>query len=344
MSRIWVRLWLGIVAAGVGLIIFTVLSLIVVDRVFRRTAQSESSLGSVIVLVGMACGALFTVGVALWLAWHLMRPIVAISEAARLITRGDLSVRATTQTRGKNEITQLLQDFNVMAESLEKLETERKSTTATIAHELRTPITVLRGRLAALRDGVFEFSKAELDILLQQTELLARLVEDLRILSLAEVGKLSLELAEIEFAALVRTTVSSFETQAAAKQVRLELCVPEHVTVYGDEVRLRQVIANLLANAIHFTPEGGRVGVRLEARENKMSLEIRDSGEGVPKENLPHLFNRFYKSDDAKSGSGLGLAIVKSFVELHGGQVSAANHLEGGAVFRVTLPARAINT
>jgi two-component system, OmpR family, sensor histidine kinase BaeS len=224
-----------------------------------------------------------------------------------------------------------------MADSLEKLETERKTTTATIAHELRTPLTVLRGRIAALRDGVFEVSPSELTILLEQTELLARLAEDLRILSLADVGKLTLELSEVDFAALAKNVVASFETQAEAKHVRLEVCVPASANIRADEVRLRQVMSNLLDNALRFTPEGGRVRVRLETKPREIILEIHDNGEGIAAEDLPHVFDRFYKSDDNKSGSGLGLAIVKSLVALHGGKVSAANHAEGGAVFQVVL-------
>jgi two-component system, OmpR family, sensor histidine kinase BaeS len=340
MNRIWLRLWLGMVAAGFSVILAMVITTLVVRSLFDTVLQQRESVATAIILAGIVVlGSALTMGVAAYLAWQLARPLMAVSKAARLVAEGDLSARVQTKSRGKDEITQLLHDFNGVASSREKLETERKSTTAIIAHELRTPMTVLQGRLAALRDGVFEVTPAEIAILLQQTEMLTRLVEDLRVLSLVEVGKMSLELAEVNLTQLIKDVVLGFEPQATTKGVRLEVCTPYLFTLRADATRLQQIVSNLLDNAIKFTPRGGRVQLGLAQKELELVLTIRDTGSGISEESLSRMFDRFYQGDTRGiGGSGLGLAVVKSLVDLHGGRVSVVNHAEGGAVFCVFLP------
>ncbi len=224
-----------------------------------------------------------------------------------------------------------------MATSLERLETERLATTATIAHELRTPIAVLRARLTALQDGVFELGHHEIPLLIQQTDLLVRLVDDLRYLSLADAGKLELTFAPCDLAALVKDVIAGFEPRAGAKGVRLEVCADE-APLSGDAARLRQVITNLLDNALKFTPEGGCITAVVKTEGESVSLSVQDTGPGLDEGVEMRIFERFYHPDDDASGSGLGLAIVKLLVEHHGGRVEVKNALEGGAVFQVSLP------
>lgn len=257
---------------------------------------------------------------------------------------GDLSARALLpmgEQRGLgsapgDEAVRLVYDFNAMAASLERLETERQATAASIAHELRTPLAVLQARLATLRDGVFPLDLREVGLLEQQTSLLARLVEDLRHLSLAEAGRLTLNLHACDLSALVKDVVASFEPHAAAKGVRLEVWA-EETTLTGDAARLRQAVANLIDNALRFAPEAGSVTVTLKAQEGGATLFVRDTGPGLGEGDEARVFERFYRADAERSGSGLGLAIVRSIVELHGGRVAAMNAPEGGAVFRVSL-------
>jgi len=195
----------------------------------------------------------------------------------------------------------------------------------------------LQARLAALRDGVFALDAREVQLLAQQTDLLARLVEDLRTLSLTEAGKLTLNLHTCDLSALVKDVVEGFEPRAAAKGIRLEVCAQE-ATLIGDAARLRQSVANLLDNALRFTPEAGSVAVALQTGQAGVSLLVRDTGPGIAKGTQAQVFERFYRADADRSGSGLGLAIVRSLVELHGGRVEAMNAPEGGAVFQVSLP------
>jgi two-component system, OmpR family, sensor histidine kinase BaeS len=343
VNRIWVRLWLGIMTAFAGIVLSFEVAKLLAGAVFRVIPVRDTE--TAVAVWGSVGGSVLSVLLAALIAWYLARPLSAVSKAARQVAKGNLSARARLPTakRGRlvsqwsGEAAILLHDFNVMAGSLEKLETERQATTAAIAHELRTPLAVLQARLAALRDGVFNLDLHEIHLLAQQTELLARLVEDLRSLSLADVGKLTLDLQTCDFAALVNEVVASFEPRASAKRVKLEVHT-ENVILVGDATRLRQVVANLLDNALRFTPEAGSILVTLQTGQGGVTLLVQDSGSGIAEGSQARIFERFYHT--AASGSGLGLAIVKSFVELHGGQVEAANVPEGGAVFRVSLPGR----
>ena len=258
MNRIWVRLWLSILGSFWGLLVALEIAGLPTLFIAQSLAgDSETVLVLVDILVSVVLSVVFTA----LIAWYLAQPLRSLSKAARQVAEGDLSARVGIR-KGKvqlalqrGEVNRLLYDFNAMATSLERLETERLATTAAVAHELRTPIAVLRAHLAALRDGVFELDKDELPLLIQQTDLLTRLVDDLRYLSLADAGKLELMLAPCDLSALVREVVASFEAHAAAQEVRLEN-VLESVKIVGDAARLRQVVSNLLDNALKFTPRG----------------------------------------------------------------------------------------
>ena len=311
MNRIWVSLWLGIMGAFVGLLLSFELAQAVTalaGTVFRGLGENETAL----LICGNLGGIFLSVLFAAFIAWRLARPLSEVSRAARQVSGGDLSVRAQFPSgrwrlgpwsRRNGEVTRLLDDFNAMAASLERLESERQATTAATAHELRTPLAVLQARLTALQDGVFALDLAEVSLLVQQTDLLARLVEDLRNLSLADAGELELTFAPCDLAALVRDAAAGFETRARTKGVRLEVCT-EGAPLQGDAARLRQVVTNLLDNALKFTPQGGCITATVKTEAAGVRLTVQDTGSGIAAGVKARVFERFYHPSDDASGSG----------------------------------------
>ena len=278
-----------------------------------------------------------------WSARRFARPLTHLSAAANRLTSGDLSARAALSrslNRRNDETARLLRDFNVMAASLERLERERRYGVAAIAHELRTPVTVLRGRLEGVRDGVLPASPQELEKLIGHADLLSRLIEDLQLLSLAEAGELRLNLAPVGVQdVLIRLHADHLlAAQAQGINLVLELCA-EPIRVNGDRRRLQQVVQNLLTNALRHTPPHGTVWIKLGAQAGAVHIEIHNTGTGFTAQALNRAFERFYSGPDrerGRGGSGLGLAISKSLIEVHGGSMRLFN-TETGAGVRVTL-------
>jgi signal transduction histidine kinase len=279
---------------------------------------------------------------ALLFAYGLLRPVRELTHAAAQLGRGDLSQRVPV--RGSDEIASLGETFNHMAESLERAETSRRAMTADIAHELRNPLAVQRANLEAMQDGIYPLTVENLEQVLEQNRLLTRLVEDLRTLALVDAGQLALERTPTDFPALVQRMVDRLIPTASAHQVKLSLELPAAPIhpISLDPLRVEQILGNLLSNALHHTPEGGQICLKLASASGAVSLSVRDTGPGIPAEALPHLFERFYRADKARSrvdgGSGLGLTIARQLAEAHGGTLTAANHPEGGAVFTLNLP------
>ena len=322
------------------------------DRV-GETFDSESSPSDFdnqpVLLLTVVLPALLALILAVWLSQRIARPLEAVSQAASEVAAGRLEARVQLtpgQLKSGDEASGLARNFNRMAESLEALERERRESSAAIAHELRTPLTVLRARLQAGVDGVLPLDEAAARILLEQTELLSRLVDDLKILSLADADQLRLNLAPLELCAFVQEQVEGFQGRAAQRDIQLEYqCVERTLFRQADRQRMAQVLFNLLENAIRYTPGGGAVTVRLERHSaegfSRVRLTVEDSGPGIPPDALEHIFERFWRTDASRSrhsgGSGLGLAIVRSIVSLHGGRVWAENRLEGGAKLVIQL-------
>jgi two-component system, OmpR family, sensor histidine kinase BaeS len=299
-------------------------------------------------LNGLLIGAFASIILALVTAYHaakrIAQPIEAVSRAATQMGQGDLSARAPivlTLHHNSFETLTLAQNFNTMAEALERAQQQRRDMTADIAHELRTPLGVMKSRLEALEDGVIPFDVPEVQKLQQHTRLLIRLVEDLRLLSLADSGQLEIHPRVFDLATNARIAVGGFEARANAANVRLHLHAPEKLPFSGDPDRIMQVISNLISNALQHTPAGGEITVKLE-QSDQIKLEVRDSGSGIPENQLERIFDRFHRVDASRSrasgGTGLGLAIVRTIVELHGGTISASNRNQNGAVFTVILP------
>jgi signal transduction histidine kinase len=268
-------------------------------------------------------------------------PIARIAKAAQRLGKGELDVRAPV--KGSQEIRELAETFNKMAADLQHAEQLRTNLMADVSHELRTPLTVLEGNLRAALDGVVPLDEAEVANLYGQTRHLIRLVNDLRELSLAESGQLPLEKVPVNVKALVTETLQTLEPLAAEKNVSLVDEVPSLPEGTIDPIRIRQVLFNLLTNALRHTPQGGKIIVSGKTSHGELLISIRDSGEGLEAEQLASVFDRFYRVDKSRSrdtgGTGLGLAIVKAIIEAHGGKVEAKSAGKGqGCEFVVRLP------
>ena len=241
-----------------------------------------------------------------------------------------------------DEATMLARNFNQMAQSLQTLETERKNLIADIAHELRTPLTILQSRLDAYEDGIVPLSLEEMGKLSLQTQLLTRLVEDLRVLSLAEAGRLTIRKCTLEMGNLLQDVLLGFADHFKAKNIQLHFQTPATLWINADPDRLTQVLVNLFNNALRHTPDNGWVRLELISKNGELLLSLTDSGQGISPENLGKVFNRFFRESEERNresgGTGLGLSIVKTLLELHGGRVEASNAKGAGAQFRVYLP------
>lgn len=279
---------------------------------------------------------------ALLLTYRLLKPIQALTEAAENLGKGDLSQRV--MVNGKDELAVLAHTFNHMVDSLQQAQKSRRDLTADIAHELRTPLSVQRANLEALQDGVFPPTADNLASILEQNILLTRLVSDLRTLALAESGELHLEETATDFSALVGRIVERFKPQADTHQVELITQFDQIIDqpVVLDPMRFEQILINLLSNAIRHTPGNGKINIQVKRISDEIVLTVHDSGQGIPEEALSRVFERFYRADRSRSreagGTGLGLAIALHLAQLHGGDLLASNHPDGGAVFTLRLP------
>ncbi len=278
-------------------------------------------------------------------------PLRELTAASEAIAKGDLSARA--DVHGQDEVAQLADSFNDMAESLAQMERARRHQTADIAHELRTPLTVLQGTLEAMLDGVYPTDQDNLAAALSQTRTLSRLVEDLRLLALADAGKLHLERDCLDLEAFLRKVVDAYRPQAKEQGIALELEAPSTFqkkgkrhdaspTVYADRDRLTQVMGNLLSNSLHYVPQDGHVSVGAREENGEVLVSVIDDGPGLPPEDLSHLFERFWRADRARrratGGSGLGLSIASHIAEAHGGRMWAEETPGGGLTIRFCLP------
>lgn len=291
--------------------------------------------------------ALVALGLAVFSARRITRPLRRLAEASARIAGGDLTQRV--EVPSKDELGELASSFNSMAEALARNEEARRHMVTDIAHELRTPLTVLQGNLEGMLDGVVPLSKDTVATLHQETHLLSRLISDLRELSLAESGRLELHRVPTDLPALVKQAANKMVSQARAKDISLDTQVPPALPYVDlDPDRISQILANLLSNALRHTPNGGRIVLTLEeapdGNDRSVRISVADTGSGIPPEDLPYVFDRFYRADRSRSrstgGSGLGLAIVKQLVQAHGGRIWVESQPGRGAAFYFTLPVR----
>lgn len=284
--------------------------------------------------------ALLAVAVTLLATRRVLDPVSDITRAARRMGGGDLGERVSVG--GPDEIATLAGAFNAMADSLETQDRLRKSMTGDIAHELRTPLSNIRGYLEAIQEGVVEPSPELIASIHEEALHLQRLVDELQDLALAEAGELQIDRRDVALDELLDRVVRAHRPRAEAAGVTLEALLTSGTRASVDPGRIRQVIGNLLDNALRHTGTGGRIVLELEDREGAVMIAVTDDGTGIAAEDLPHVFERLYRADRSRSretgGSGLGLPIARELVRLHGGDITVESRAGEGARFVVELP------
>ncbi len=284
-------------------------------------------------LIGVGIAIILSIVVGSW----LLKPVTQLSAAVQSLGKGDLSARV--KMKGGDELAQLGGTFNQMADSLQRAEQSRKNMTADIAHELRTPLAVQRASLEAMLDGVYPMQEENLQPILEQNILLTHMVDDLRLLALADAGELRLEKVETDLGRLIERVITRFRSQADRRKVRIQYQSMTDTTMMAhvDPLRVEQIITNILSNALRFTPEDGIIQVATQLLPDKIALSIHDSGPGIPEESLQFVFDRFYRVDKGRvreeGGSGLGLAIARHLARAQNGDIKVRNHPNGGAEF-----------
>jgi len=290
--------------------------------------------------IAAAIGILVAAAVGTATARTIAAPLRTFATAATRLGQGDL--RQAVPESGGEELAQVARAFNTMAASLRQAEETRRQLLADIAHELGTPLAVLQANVEGMLDGVVPVGPERLASLHVQTQLLTRLVRDLRDLALAQEGQLPLALRPLDLGALAGEVVGAARSLAEGKAIVLEIpAAPLRVT--ADHDRIAQVLHNLLDNAIRYTPSGGSVHLAASRHDGEVRVEVSDTGPGIPDAELPRIFDRFHRVDRSRSrstgGAGLGLAIVKHLVEAHGGHVWARSHVGAGTTVGFALPA-----
>jgi signal transduction histidine kinase len=271
----------------------------------------------------------------------ISRPFADLTRATRAVAAGQLDSRVPVHYGG--EVGELASAFNVMAQDLARADELRRNLTADVAHELRTPLSVIRGKLEGILDGVYPATPEHLEPVVEETKLLIHLVEDLRVLALAEAGQLPLEKGVMDIGDLLQDAQVNFGPQASDRGVTLALDLPPALPpVSADWRRIAQVLGNLLSNALRHTPQGGCVTLSAAAEAGMVQVTVADTGLGIAPEDLPHVFERFWRGDKSRSrtygGTGLGLAIARHLVEMHGGQIGVESAPGKGSRFQFTLP------
>ncbi len=356
--RLWVQLaWLLTLVAAAGVLVECLLLLGIVSRALERVPASTAAafraavlpdLGGQLpltALFGLAslCGLLLGGGVSLILALgvakRLASPLEEAASAAHALSGGKLETRVEVSPALSGELRRLLESFNEMAQRLQRLDATRRYTNAAIAHELRTPIAAMRGRLAGIRDGVFQPSPAELGKLLIPLETLVRLSDDLQAVMEAETSGFTLHYATLDLGVCLEELVAGL-VMLGGRELNLEC--QSGVRVTGDAVRLRQAVTILIENAFQHTPSDRQVRLRLEACDNLAVISVGDAGQGVSEIECERIFEAFYRGDPARtrnsrSGSGLGLTVARSIIESHGGTIAAGRADLGGLEVTIRL-------
>lgn len=331
----------GVSITANGITVGTVLVGSMIEPVLNPADEDFLSSVNFSIFVTSAAVGLLALVLGSLLFRQITSPLRALSQAAGAIAGGDLTRRVAI--RSDDEIGRVAQSFNQMAEGLAHADAQRRNLIADIAHELRTPLTIIQGNLEALMDGVYDLTPDNIALVHRHTVVLSRLVADLRDLALAEAGQLRLERQRISLTDVIAQVSEGLETQAREKGVTLKTEPSETLPpVEADEQRIAQVLFNLMSNGLRHTPNGGTITTSVELRDGRVLVTVRDTGNGIPPEDLPHVFERFYRADRSRAratgGSGLGLTIAKQIVEAHGGQIWAQSWLGAGSTFGFSLP------
>jgi signal transduction histidine kinase len=306
--------------------------------------QGWVGLGAILFPVGLISFilAMFMIVAAVLLMRRFVDPLADVIFAAREVTQGKFNTRIATD-KGPQDLRSLSDSFNEMASSLERNDRERRDMLADIAHELRTPLSVIRGRLEGIIDGIYTADDgSQVPLALEQTYLLERLVDDLRLLTLAETRQLHFEKKSVDLAQLAQHTLDMFSAEAQEKNISLSIEKKNDVyQIQVDAQRMEQVIGNLVGNALRYIPDGSRIWLTLEETSAEVKLFVNDNGPGVAEDELPYLFDRFWRKEKSRArsggGTGLGLAIAKQLIEAQNGRIEACNRPEGGLQVLIEL-------
>jgi two-component system sensor histidine kinase BaeS len=284
-------------------------------------------------LILMSSAGVFVIGRNLHRA---TQPIEEMMDAADHVAQGDYTARVTEH--GPRDVRQLAHAFNSMSERLQLNDEQRRRLLADISHELRTPLTVLHGNLEGMLDGIYQPDAARLESLVEETRVMSRLIDDLRTLADADSGTLKLQRESTDLGLLINEVIASFRGQAQAGGVNLSVEAASDLPLLEiDPARIRQVLTNLIANALRYTISGGSIRVGCVSTSQLLEVTVSDTGRGIAPSDLPHIFDRYTKSSDSR-GSGLGLAIAKDLVEAHGGNITVQSEVNHGTTITFTLP------
>jgi signal transduction histidine kinase len=314
---------------------------------FNPLIETQSSIANYLVTITQSVwvGALIAMVIAiiatLLLSRRILRPVDELTAAAHKLQKGDLTARVRVED--KDEVGQLANSFNAMADSLAKQEQLRKNLVSDVAHELRTPLSNIRGYLEAAKDGIIEPNLDLVNNLYEEADLLKRLIDDLQELAQAEAGHLRLEIVALNLGEVIQTTIDNMIPLSQSSNLNLSCDIPPDLpTVTADPQRVGQVLRNLISNALDYTPAGGNISIQAKADGAFVRVAVKDTGPGIEPEHLPFLFERFYRPDPSRTrstgGVGLGLAIVKQLIEAQGGQVGVESIPKTGSTFYFTLP------
>jgi len=302
---------------------------------------------NLILLYGALIGAVIALLLGIFLSRTITRPIRELTNATHAVSEGDLSQQVPI--RSKDELGELAKAFNKMSTELARSVNARKQMTADIAHELRTPLSLILGHAEAVHDGVLPPTPENFEIIREEAARLEHLVNDLRTLSLADAGELTITPQIIEPARLLQEVASLYQYQTQKKNIKLDLDIASPLsTIEVDPGRMTQVLTNILDNATRHTPEGGTIILSAKQTGDQVELSVQDSGPGLPPEDIDRIFERFYRADSSRQredgGSGLGLAIARSIVQAHNGQLSAESEAGKGLKIKITLSSRDIRS
>lgn len=331
----------AMIFGGISVFFLTAIG-IILYLAFSQTNPDYSPASLLSVICGVPLAFMLAASLLGGLAFRrLGTPFADIMSATDAIARGDLSVRVRERIPG--ELGNLARRFNNMVVELERAEGQRRNLTADIAHELRNPLHIIQGNLEGMLDGVYEPTPTNITDTLDETRLLARLVDDLQTLSMAEAEQLPLHPTRFLLVDLLADAAAGFESRAVAQNVELHLDIHDpDQEINADYDRMYQVLANLLANALRHTPANGQITLSAEAIPDGARIAVRDTGAGIPPEDMPYIFDRFWRGDKSRArmegSSGLGLAITRQLVLAHGGTISAESELGRGTRFTIELP------
>jgi len=268
-------------------------------------------------------------------------PLIKISKTADEMRKGNLGIRANIKT-GTMEIDNLSESINYLAETLQNQDMLRKRLSSDMAHEIRTPLTTLKTYIEAIMDGVWEPTKERLESCHEEIERITKLTETLQNLSKVEEGNIIINKIKINISKEIEKILNTFEATYSKKNLKLKKEIPLNIFANLDKDKFKQIMYNLLSNAYKYSKDGGEVIIKLRKNNNLIEIYVKDNGMGIPKNDLPYIFERFYRGDLSRTretgGAGIGLTITKEFVEAHGGKIEVESIYEKGSIFKLTLP------